>query len=139
MVNPSVITKRVEQIEKHLERIRPFRSLSHEAFIKDNLAQDVVEYNLFQIVNHLIDIFQHTVVDEEYGFPETAYEAGQILFEKGIISMEDLEIFRQMVGFRNVVGHDYINVDKEIVYHILTSGEKDIRALLTRIVSRFLC
>ena len=138
MVNPSVITKRVEQIEKHLERMRPFASLSQEAFLKDNVAQDVVEYNLFQIVNHLIDIFQHTVVDEEYGFPETAYEAAQILFEKGILSKEDVEIFKQMVGFRNVVGHDYINVDKEIVYHILSHGEKDIRALRTRIVSRFL-
>ena len=138
MVNPSVITKRVEQIEKHLERIRRFASLSHEAFLKDNVAQDVVEYNLFQIVNHLIDIFQHTVVDEEYGFPETAYEAARILFEKGILSKEDVENFKQMVGFRNVVGHDYINVDKEIVYHILAHGEKEIRALLTRIVSRFL-
>jgi uncharacterized protein YutE (UPF0331/DUF86 family) len=138
MVNPSVITKRVEQIERHIERIRPFVSLSHDAFLKDTVAQDVVEYNLFQIVNHLIDIFQHTVVDEEYGFPETAYEAAQILFEKGILSKEDVEVFKQMVGFRNVVGHDYINVDKEIVYRILAHGEKEIRALLTRIVSRFL-
>jgi uncharacterized protein YutE (UPF0331/DUF86 family) len=138
MVNPSIITKRVEQIEKHLERIRPFASLSHEAFLKDTVAQDVVEYNLFQIVNHLIDIFQHTVVDEEYGFPETAYEAAQILLEKGILSKEDVEIFKQMVGFRNVVGHDYMNVDKEIVHDILTHGERDIRSLLTRIVSRFL-
>ena len=55
MVDPRVITKRVEQIEKHLDRIRPFASLSHEAFLKDSVAQDVVEYNLFQIVNHLID------------------------------------------------------------------------------------
>jgi uncharacterized protein YutE (UPF0331/DUF86 family) len=138
MVNPGVIRKRVESIEKHLERIRPFASLSHEAFLKDNIAQDVVEYNLFQIVNHLIDIFQHTVVDEEYGFPETAYDAAQILLDKGILSKEDVEISKQMIGFRNVVGHDYINVDKEIVYHILTHGEKDTRALLTRIVSRFL-
>jgi uncharacterized protein YutE (UPF0331/DUF86 family) len=138
MVNPSVITKRVEQIEKHLDRIRPFASLSHEVFLKDNVAQDVVEYNLFQIVNHLIDIFQHTVVDEEYGFPETAYEAAQILFEKGILSKGDVEIFKPMVGFRNVVGHDYINVDKEIVYNILAHGENDVRALITRIVSRFL-
>ena len=138
MVNPGVITRRVEQIERHLERMRLFASLSHDAFLNDNIAQDVVEYNLFQIVNHLIDIFQHTVVDEEYGFPETAYEAAHILFKKGILSEEDVEIFKQMVGFRNVVGHDYINVDKEIVYYILTHGEKDIRALLTRIVSRFL-
>jgi hypothetical protein len=43
MVNPSVIMKRVEEIEKHLGRIRPFASLSYEAFLGDCVAQDVVE------------------------------------------------------------------------------------------------
>ena len=138
MVNPGIILKRVEQIEKHLERMRSFASLSHEAFLDNSVAQDVVEYNLFQMVNHLINIFQHTVVDEGYGFPETAYEAAEILFKKGILSPEDVMLFKEMVGFRNVVGHDYINIDKEVVYQILTHGEKDIRALLTRIVSKIL-
>ena len=138
MVNPGIILKRVEQIEKHLERMRSFASLSHEAFLDNSVAQDVVEYNLFQMVNHLIDIFQHTVVDEGYGFPETAYEAAEILFKKGILSPEDVMLFKQMIGFRNMVGQDYINIDKEVVYQILTHGEKEIRALLTRIVSRFL-
>jgi len=138
MVNPNVILKRVEQIEKHLERIRPFASLSFDAFLKDNVAQDVVEYNLFQIVNHLIDVFQHIVVDEEYGFPETAYETAQILVTKEVLAQEEVEIFKQMVGFRNVIGHDYIGVEKETVYRILSDGERDVRALLARIVSRFL-
>lgn len=138
MVDPGLILKRVEQIEKHLDRIRPFASLSYDAFITDSTTQDVVEYNLFQVVNHLIDIFQHVVVDEEYGFPETAYEAAQILLTKGILGQGEAEIFKQMVGFRNVVGHDYISINKEVVYEILIHGEKDIRALLTRIVSKFL-
>ena len=138
MVDPGVILKRAEQIEKHMERIRPFTSLSYDAFLKDSVIQDVVEYNLFQIVNHLIDILQHIVVDEEYGFPETAYEAAQILLTKGILGQQEVEIFKQMVGFRNVVGHDYININKDIVYQILTHSEKDIRTLLTRVVSKFL-
>jgi len=138
MVDPGVILKRTEQIEKHLDRIHPFTSLSYDAFLKDEVIQDVVEYNLFQVVNHLIDIFQHVVVDEEYGFPETAYEAAEILLTKGILGQGEAEIFKQMVGFRNVVGHDYININKEVVYQILTHGEKDIRDLLTRIVSKFL-
>jgi uncharacterized protein YutE (UPF0331/DUF86 family) len=138
MVNPNVILERVEQIEKHLERIRPFASLSFDAFLKDNVAQDVVEYNFFQIVNHLIDVFQHIVVDEEYGFPETAYETAQILVTKGVLAQEEAEIFKQMVGFRNVIGHDYIGIEKDTVYRILTHGEKDVRVLLTGIVSRFL-
>ncbi len=95
MVNPGVIMKRIEQIEKHLERMRTFTPLSYEAFLDNSVAQDVVEYNLFQMVNHLIDIFQHTVVDEEYGFPETAYEAAEILFKKEILTPEDVKIFKQ--------------------------------------------
>jgi len=138
MVNPGVILRRTEQIEKHLEKLRPFISMSYDTFLKDEVAQDVVEYNLFQIVNHLIDILQHVVVDEEYGFPETAYDAAQILLQREILTQEDVEVFKKMVGFRNVVGHDYINVDKEIVYNILAQEEEDIRSLLTRIVSRFL-
>jgi uncharacterized protein YutE (UPF0331/DUF86 family) len=138
MVDPGVILKRTEEIEKHLARIRPFMSLSYEAFLKDNVVQDVVEYNLFQIVNHLIDILQHVVVDEEYGFPETAYEAAQILLTKGILAQAEAENFKQMVGFRNVVGHDYISLNKEVVYRILTHGEKDIRSLLTIVVSKYL-
>jgi len=138
MVDPGVILKRTEQIEKHLDRIRPFMSLPYDAFLKDEVIQDVVEYNLFQIVNHLIDILQHIVVDEEYGFPETAYEAAQILLAKGILGQQEAEIFKQMVGFRNVVGHDYININKDVVYQILTHGEKDIHSLLTRVVSKFL-
>lgn len=138
MVNPDVILKRVEQIERHLERIRPYASLSYDDFLKDIVTQDVVEYNLFQTVNHLMDVFQHIVVDEEYGFPETAYETAQILLTKGILGQGETEVFRQMVGFRNVVGHDYINISKEVVYKILIHGEKDIRTLLTRIVSKYL-
>jgi uncharacterized protein YutE (UPF0331/DUF86 family) len=98
----------------------------------------VLEYNLFQIVNHLIDIVQHIVVDEKYGFPQTAYEAGHILFEKGIFSENELAIYRKMVGSRYRVGHDYANINKEIVYSILVEGPRNIRNLLAKIVNRFL-
>lgn len=47
MVNPDVILKRIEQIEKHLQRVRSFGTLSYEAFLDNSVAQDVVEYNLF--------------------------------------------------------------------------------------------
>ena len=43
-----------------------------------------------------------------------------------------------MVGFRNVVGHDYMNIDKKMVYSILTEGTQDIKGLVSKIVKRFL-
>ncbi len=138
MIDRRVISRRVEEIDLHLGRIQPYSGFTLHEFKKDLVAQDVVEYNLFQIVNHMIDILQHIVVDEGFGYPQTAYEAGEILSQKGIIDDHDLGLFRKMVGFRNVVGHDYLGIDKEIVHSILTEGTKEIKSLLTKIVKTYL-
>jgi len=138
MIDRLVLTRRVEEIEKHLGKIEPFARQSLKEFLEDPIAQDVVEYNLFQVVNHLIDIVQHIAVDEDYGYPQTAYEAGHLLLGKGIFNEGDQEIFRKMVGFRNVVGHDYLRINKEIVYSILTAGRGEIKGLVRKIVNKFL-
>jgi uncharacterized protein YutE (UPF0331/DUF86 family) len=138
VVDKNVIVGRAQQIEGHLAKIAPYMSLSLKKFLDDPVAQDIVEYNLFQIVNHLIDMVQHIVVDEGYGFPDSAYEAAEILRKKGILKQTEVEVFKKMIGFRNVVGHDYISINKRTVYTVLTRGQEDIRALLSRIVKKFL-
>ena len=138
MIDRLVLTRRIEEIDKHLAKIEPYAKGSLEDFLGNPVTQDVVEYNLFQTVNHLIDIVQHIAVDEEYGLPQNAYEAAHMLYEKKILGKDDLELFRRMVGFRNVVGHDYMAINKGTVYSILTEGSKDIRKLLSKIGKKFL-
>jgi uncharacterized protein YutE (UPF0331/DUF86 family) len=138
MIDRLVLTRRTEEIGKHLAKMEPFANRTLKEFLGDSIAQDVVEYNLFQIVNHLIDMVQHIAVDENYGYPQTAYEAGHLLLGKGVFGEGDLELFRKMVGFRNVVGHDYLRINKEIVYSILTEGRKEIKALVGKMVNKFL-
>ena len=138
MLDKNVFVTRIERIDKHLDKILSYNKLSYENFLEDTNAQDIVEYNLFQIVNHLINIVQHTVVEEDYGLPQSAYEASQILCQKGILDEDDLEIIKKMIGFRNIVGHDYISINKEVVYFILTKGTEDIRSILSKITEKFL-
>ncbi len=138
MVDKNVITSRIEQIDKHLERILPYSKLPREDFLKDISAQDIVEYNLFQTINHIIDIIQHIAIDEDYGLPQTAYEAAQLFLEKGVLDTGDMELLKKIIGFRNIVGHDYIGLDKNVVYFILTDGQKDIQRILAKITKKFL-
>jgi len=138
MLDKNIISTRIVQIDNHLDRISSYSKLSYEDFLKDENVQDIVEYNLFQIVNHLINIAQHIVVDEDYGLPQTAYEASQILHDKGILDRDNLELLKKMIGFRNIIGHDYISLNKKVVYFILTKGTEDIRKILSKIVKKFL-
>lgn len=138
MLDKNLLLTRLEAIERHLDKIAPFAKLTYQGFLGDSSAQDIVEYNLFQIINHLITIAQHIVVDEDYGLPQTSYEASQILFDKGILDGNDLELMRKMIGFRNVVGHNYLSINKEVVYFILTEGRQDVKKILATITHRFL-
>ena len=138
MLDKNLLLTRLEDIDKHLEKISPFRELTYQAFLNDTNGQDIVEYNLFQIINHLIAITQHIAVDEDYGLPQTSYEASQILFDKGVLDSADLDLMKRMIGFRNIVGHNYLNINKEVVYFILNNGQQEIRNILSRITSKFL-
>lgn len=138
MVNKNVIIRRLEQIDRHLKKLAQYKDLSMKEFLGDSDAQDIVEYNLFQIVNHIVDLIQHIVVDENYGYPETAYDAGQIFYEKGFLTKRDLDIIKRMIGFRNIVGHDYIRLEKKVVFQILKRGKKDIQSITSKIIKKFL-
>jgi uncharacterized protein YutE (UPF0331/DUF86 family) len=137
MVDKNVIASRIEAIEKHLSRFSAYTQKSRQDFLDDLNAQDIVEYNLFQIVNHLIDMIQHIVVDEKLGFPESAYDGVEILHDKGVFTERDRTVLRKMIGFRNIIGHDYITLNKQIVYDVLISGPEDIRRIMSAIAARF--
>ncbi len=77
-------------------------------------------------------------MDEDYGLPQSSYEAAQILLEKGILEEKHLQLLKKMIGFRNVIGHDYITINKQIVYSILTEGMDDIKMILSKITEKFL-
>ena len=48
------------------------------------------------------------------------------LFENKIINNNLKENLSNMAGFRNILVHDYTNLDREIVYEILNNNLKDI-------------
>jgi uncharacterized protein YutE (UPF0331/DUF86 family) len=137
MVDKNIIASRIEAIEKHLLRLGAYMQLSREEFLSDLNAQDIVEYNLFQIVNHLIDIIQHIAVDENFGFPESAYDGVELLHGRMIFSDKDREVLKKMIGFRNIIGHDYVRVSKQTVYDILIKGPEDIGNILSAITNKF--
>ncbi len=51
--------------------------------------------------------------------PATPIDAANHLAREGIMSREDLEFFRRVLGFRNVVVHEYTSIDMRLVDEIL--------------------
>ena len=83
------------------------------------------------------DIGNHIIADESLGIVDSYRDIPTILSEKGIIELEMQEKWIRMIGFRNTLVHEYIEIDRQIVYQVLQDGLSDIE-VLKRVFAGFL-
>src|ERR1700722_16827107 len=68
-----------------------------------------------------VDVAQHICATEGWGPPADNGDAVRLLGVRGVLAAELATSMRRAVGFRNVLVHDYIDVDDEIVVGRLQS------------------
>lgn len=69
------------------------------------------------------------IADRGYRKPETYGEIFQILAEEGAIPEKLLVELEGMAAFRNVLVHDYLRLDLDRVYQVVTDKVKYFEAL----------
>jgi uncharacterized protein YutE (UPF0331/DUF86 family) len=74
-----------------------------------------VKYTFITAIEACIDVAQHLCSSEGWGPPRDNGHALLLLGEHGVLSSELAIAMRQAVGFRNVLVHDYVTVDDEVV------------------------
>ena len=138
MVDIEVIKQRLVQLSTSLNKIERFNNISLEEFLDDDIIQDVVEYNLFIAINMMIDIATHIVVDNNIGNPKTLGETFDILNKEKYLSDDETKGYRNMVGLRNILAHEYVNIDKNIIYSIMKNNLIDIKGFIVFIHDNFI-
>lgn len=58
--------------------------------------------------------------------PQDAYQAFEILIQQGVQPAEGLKGWRKIIGLRNVLVHDYHNIDPEIIRSVIGQEYSDI-------------
>lgn len=67
----------------------------------------------------------------------SARDLPTIFAEEDLIDEELREKWTDMVGFRNILVHEYVDIDRQTVYDILQNDLRDLEAL-KRVFARFL-
>ncbi len=114
LVNRSIILKKISHIRHNLSRLRDKVNISLESFVKDLDVQDVVLHNIQHAVQGCIDIGSHIISDEGWGVAGSHNEIFYILNEKGVIKRGLTERMVSIVGFRNILVHEYEDVNLDI-------------------------
>ncbi|WP_027339018.1 type VII toxin-antitoxin system HepT family RNase toxin [Halonatronum saccharophilum] len=131
MVNRSVIQKRVKKAKEYLDFLNKIKAeYSLREFKGDQMVYGSAERFLYLAIESLIDIGNHIISDQNLGRVESYSDIPKILYENNYIDKELKEVFIKIVGFRNILVYDYLDVDLDIVYTIIKRNLSDLKNIM---------
>ncbi len=133
MTNFSVIENKISSIEKYLKILVAFKKFSKKEIVNNITIRGAVERYLYLVTQAVIDLAEATISLRDLRRPTTMSESFDILLEERAISKTLAEKMSRLVGFRNIMAHEYEKVDYAIVYDVLQNKMLDIKAFLTAI------
>jgi uncharacterized protein YutE (UPF0331/DUF86 family) len=135
LVDSNVVLKRIGRIRKcvaALETIR--RTRSKEQFLNDEIVRAAAERNMQVAIQSVLDICNHAVADMKLEIPDEEKQAIQVLASHKLIPQRLAKTLTSMAGMRNVLVHEYLEVDHNVLYSAMTRQlddfEKFIKAIL---------
>ena len=102
--------------------------MDEAAFLADAAVYDLADRYLHLAAEAAIDLANHWIADARLRTPETNRDAFSVLEEAGEISSGLAERLRGWAGFRNVLVHQYANIDHRIAYRAIRDDLGDLHA-----------
>lgn len=134
-----VVLNKKESIERCIGQIRNYYQLpSHLPFAEDYLKQDAIALNLQRACEQAIDLANHTVRVEKLGLPKESRDSFKLLADHKIIPADLARRLQGMVGFRNVLVHEYQRLDINLMIEVIEHRTDDLLTFVDCIVERFL-
>jgi uncharacterized protein YutE (UPF0331/DUF86 family) len=115
-----IILNKKDSVERCIKQIRLYYvKPSDVAFEEDYLKQDAIAVNLQRAAEQIIDLANHVIKRKKLGLPKESKESFEILAGAGIIPRELADKLKGMVGFRNILVHQYEDLDINIMIDVI--------------------
>ncbi len=123
MVSDPVIKKLLERFEKALARLESLKNISLENLHEDWKIQGALLYEFQVVIQSMIDLGAHLIAEFNWESPSAYSMIPEILAKHGVIPKDYAETFRKIIAFRNILVHEYVNLDLSQVYENLQKLE----------------
>lgn len=137
MVRPEIIRKRLNKLDEYLVILKNSQDYSYEEFISNPEHYGSVERFLHLAIESVTDIGNHLVAELNLGIVEWYSDIPKHLVNKGYLSQKLADKWIRMIGFRNTLVHEYIDIDRAIVYDVLQNNLSDLEEL-KKVFAQFL-
>ncbi|MBU1292034.1 DUF86 domain-containing protein [Patescibacteria group bacterium] len=130
MTNSKTIENKISLVKKYIKILDNYKKYSKDEIQDDQTIKGAVERYLYLSSQATIDLAEAIISYKGFRKPTSMSESFSILNEEKIIPLELTNKMIGMVGFRNVVTHDYDKINYDIVYDVLQNKLEDIEKFL---------
>lgn len=125
-MNEVILNKKIS-IERCIEQIGRYYALESGIPFKDDfLKQDAIAMNLQRACELAIDIANHLIKMKKLGLPQDSKDSFELLQRAGLIDSVMMEGLQAMVGFRNILVHEYKRLDIGVMVDVIERHMRDL-------------
>ena len=126
------LRSRLKELEDAVGERESFREDTFSELAKSRRERWALRYGMLEAIQIVIDVACMVVSHEDLGHPKSYAECLRILGRSGRIDEALAERLARAVGLRNVLVHDYLDVNDRLVYESLDNLD-DLRAFARQI------
>lgn len=130
-----IVGERLAFLRETLVELRRHQGISKSDFLSDKTKRWAVEHGLHLAAEAVFDIGNHILVGH---FGKRAQNYDRVLRElnlSGVVSDGLVQRFERLGGFRNILVHEYLDVNPEKVFERLQEGLEDFEQFQEEIAS----
>jgi len=127
-MNKEFIKTKLNLIEKELSYLEEYKKFSFEQIVEDYKKQAIIERLLERIITRAVDINQHIIsesLDKKQEMPNNYKDTFLRLVKFNIYPKKFAEQISKSVGTRNILAHDYDDIDYSLIYESVKDCLKD--------------
>lgn len=137
MTTVEVIENKISKVKEYARIISGYQKFSLNEIENDITLKGAVERYLYLLTQATIDLAEAIISYKDFRKPTTYSESFEILSEENIISHKLKEKLVKMAGFRNIIAHEYEEIDFDIIYDVLKNKLEDIDEFLNEVKIKF--
>ena len=121
------LIRKLGYLQKNLDLLTPYRALSEQELTGTPEKKFAVERLMQTAIESVIDCSRLLVLIEEWRKLRDERDALIVLAEHAVIADDLCERLQRAKGFRNVLVHEYVEVDPHLLYVHLQTGIADLQ------------
>lgn len=125
MTDALIVSKRLAKLKEYVGLLKKLQKEPKGRFVSDPFIYGNAERYTQLAIQVLLDIGNHIIADDKLGEVTEYRDVLKILGDRKYLPANLVGRLLPLVGLRNILVHDYLDVDRLKLYGALQTGLKD--------------